>query len=93
MTHKCKVLVIGGGEVGLQSLAEETCQSLAQLLQLPSIPRVLSIEVGQRPMTSNKQPLCGPIGTLDGLVSAVAHPGVILAPLLGRLCTQAVLAT
>ncbi len=80
------------GEEGLQSLAEETCQSIAQLLQLPSVPRVLSIEIGQRPMTSNKQPLCGPIGTLDGLFAAVAHPGVILAPLLGRLCTQAVLA-
>jgi glycine/D-amino acid oxidase-like deaminating enzyme len=36
--------------------------------------------------------LCGPIGPLDGLFAAVAHPGVILAPLLGRLCTQAVLA-
>ncbi len=80
------------GEAGLQSLAEQTCQSIAQLLQLPSVPPVLSLEVGQRPMTRNKQPLCVPIGTLDGLFAAVAHPGVILAPLLGRLCTQAVLA-
>lgn len=80
------------GEAGLQSLAEETCQSIAQLLKLPSVPRVLSIEVGQRPMTCNKLPLCGPIGSLDGLFAVVAHPGVILAPLLGRQCTQAVLA-
>ncbi|MHC3917418.1 FAD-binding oxidoreductase [Alcaligenes nematophilus] len=80
------------GEAGLQRLAEQTCQSIAQLLQLPSVPRILSIEVGQRPMTSNKQPLCGPIGTVDGLFAVVAHPGVILAPLLGSLCTQAVLA-
>lgn len=80
------------GEAALQSLAEETCQSIAQLLQLPSVPRVLSIEVGQRPMASNKQVLCGPVGAVEGLSAVVAHPGVILAPLLGRLCTQAVLA-
>ncbi|UQN35310.1 hypothetical protein MTR80_13540 [Alcaligenes aquatilis] len=29
---------------------------------------------------------------VDGLLAAVAHSGDILAPLLGRLCTQAVLA-
>lgn len=42
-------------------------------------------------MTAGGAPLCGQLGQFDGLHALVAHPGVILAPRLGRLCAQAVL--
>ncbi|MGO3872065.1 MAG: NAD(P)/FAD-dependent oxidoreductase [Alcaligenes sp.] len=81
------------GEAGLQALADETCQAIAQLLQLPVPPRLHSIEVGFRPMTLSKLPLCGPIGAVEDLFAVIAHPGVILAPLLGKRAVQAVLAS
>ena len=81
------------GEAGLQALADETCQAIAQLLQLPAPPRLRSIEVGFRPMTRSKLPLCGQIGAVEELFAVIAHPGVILAPLLGKRAAQAVLAS
>ncbi|WP_312835883.1 amino acid oxidase [Comamonas sp.] len=42
-------------------------------------------------MTSDDRPLCGYVEGIDGLFALVAHPGVILAPFLGRRCAQSVL--
>lgn len=42
-------------------------------------------------MTSDGRPLCGYVEGIDGLFALVAHPGVILAPFLGRRCAQSVL--
>lgn len=79
------------GAAGLPALAALTAQGVARLLGWRAAPAPLSITAARRPMTVDGKPLCGPVGRIEGLHALVAHPGVILAPLLGRLCAQAVL--
>ncbi|WP_157627229.1 NAD(P)/FAD-dependent oxidoreductase [Variovorax boronicumulans] len=79
------------GEHGLPALAARTGDAIAQLLGIAVAPPLLSIHAAQRPMTNDGRPLCGPVGKIEGLHAVVAHPGVILAPLLGRRCAEAVL--
>lgn len=79
------------GEAGLPALAARTGDAIAHLLGAATAPSLLSINAVQRPMTTDGRPLCGAVGNIDGLYAVVAHPGVILAPLLGRRCAEAVL--
>lgn len=79
------------GAAGLPALAALTAQGVARLLGWRAAPQPLSITAAQRPMTVDGKPLCGPVGQIEGLHALLAHPGVILAPLLGRRCAQAVL--
>lgn len=79
------------GETGLPALAALTGQAIAHLFGIAAAPSLLSINAAQRPMTANGRPLCGYVGKIEGLYALIAHPGVILAPLLGRLCAEAVL--
>lgn len=78
------------GEAGLTALAASTSSAIADLLSITETPQLLSIGVAQRPMTVDGAPLCGEVGQIEGLYALVAHPGVILAPRLGRLCAEAV---
>lgn len=79
------------GKAGLATLAARTAAAIAELFQLRAPPVVLSVSAAQRPMTISGAPLCARVGQFDGLHALVAHPGVILAPRLGRLCAEAVL--
>ncbi|PIF77488.1 glycine/D-amino acid oxidase-like deaminating enzyme [Variovorax sp. 54] len=79
------------GEPGLSALATQTGNAIAHLLGTATTPSLLSINAVQRPMTADGRPLCGAVGNIEGLYAVVAHPGVILAPLLGRRCAEAVL--
>ncbi|MFC7288162.1 NAD(P)/FAD-dependent oxidoreductase [Herminiimonas glaciei] len=79
------------GEAGLPALATSTGDVIAQLLGMATTPPLLSINAAQRPMTADAVPLCGHVGQINGLYALVAHPGVILAPLLGRRCAEAIL--
>ena len=79
------------GETGLPALAALTGDAIADLFGIATTPSLLSITAAQRPMTADGQPLCGHVGSIEGLFALVAHPGVILAPLLGRRCAEAVL--
>lgn len=79
------------GEAGLPALAARTGHQVAQLLGLAKVLPLRSVGAAQRPMTSDDRPLCGYVEGIDGLFALVAHPGVILAPFLGRRCAQSVL--
>lgn len=81
------------GENGFPALAARTGDAIAHLFGITAAPSLLSINAAQRPMTANGRPLCGYVGKIEGLYALVAHPGVILAPLLGRLCAEAVLSS
>lgn len=80
------------GEAGLSALAAQTCQTLTGMFKLALPPSICAIEVGHRPMTEGKVPICDFVGGMENLFAVVAHPGVILAPMLGRQCAQALLA-
>ncbi|MGE4326476.1 MAG: NAD(P)/FAD-dependent oxidoreductase [Pseudodonghicola sp.] len=77
------------GEAALPALARAAEEALGRglgtrvVLQPP--------QVGARPVTGDGWPMLGPVPGRPGLFLAVAHPGVILAPFLGRLAAEAVL--
>lgn len=79
------------GETGLPALAAQTANAIARLFGTAAAPSLLSITAAMRPMTTDSKPLCGQVGRMKGLFALVAHPGVILAPLLARRCADAVL--
>lgn len=79
------------GESGLPILAARTGDAIAHLFGMLAAPDLLSIRVAQRPMTADGRPLCGGVGNIEGLYALVAHPGVILAPVLGRRCAESIL--
>lgn len=79
------------GENGFSALAAFTGDTIAHLCGSPVAPPLLSISAAQRPMTTDGRPLCGYVGKIEGLFALVAHPGVILAPLLGPRCAESVL--
>ncbi|WP_137131282.1 FAD-dependent oxidoreductase [Rhizobium sp. FY34] len=53
--------------------------------------KLRSANVGRRPMLKSGMPYIGPVAALDGLHIAVGHPGVILAPLAGKIMTEILL--
>jgi hypothetical protein len=50
-----------------------------------------STDVGDRPIFADGLPRRGFLPQVDGLYIAVGHPGVILAPLIGRLTAEEIL--
>ncbi len=76
------------GEAGLAALAERTRTAIAELL----VPRpelsLLSVDAAWRPMTADGLPLARFLPEISGLYALVAHPGVMLAPYLGRLAAK-----
>lgn len=78
----------GEGEVGLAGLAERTIAKIAeQFAPVPSLSLV-SVNAAYRPLTGDGSPLRTFLPGIAGLYTVVAHPGVILAPYLGRLAAQ-----
>lgn len=80
------------GEPGLPSLAERVGAAIERALRLPAPVRLRSVASAQRPITRDGRPLCGAVGDVEGLHAAVAHPGVMLAPWMGRTLAEAILA-
>lgn len=79
------------GEAGLSRLVDNTATKIAALFGMAAVPPLLSVTTAQRPMTMGGMPISGFVGGLDGLYALVAHPGIILAPFLGRLCAEAIM--
>jgi hypothetical protein len=76
------------GEIGLTRLAERTIEAIAgQFTPVPNLS-LLSVNAAYRPMTGDGSPLRKFLPGIAGLYAVVAHPGVILAPYLGRLAAQ-----
>ncbi|MXN67114.1 FAD-dependent oxidoreductase [Stappia sp. GBMRC 2046] len=51
----------------------------------------VSLTVGQRPMPDDGMPIVGRAWEIDGLFLAVAHAGLILGPLAGKLLTREIM--
>jgi glycine/D-amino acid oxidase-like deaminating enzyme len=78
----------GAGEVERVARYAET--AIGQLLGIDSGIEFLGAEIGERPTFGDGLPRYGPVPGLDACNFAVGHPGVILAPLLGRLVADEV---
>ncbi|WP_164901856.1 NAD(P)/FAD-dependent oxidoreductase [Neorhizobium lilium] len=81
------------GQAGLAALADRTATTIARMFALSARPTLLSVNAAYRPMTDDGAPVRRFLPNVEGLYAIVAHPGVILAPQLGRLAADEVLGT
>ncbi|QWK80440.1 NAD(P)/FAD-dependent oxidoreductase [Ochrobactrum sp. BTU1] len=79
------------GKAGLPALADRTSSTIARMFALSERPTLLSVNAAYRPMTEDGVPLRRFLTDVEGLYAIVAHPGVILAPQLGRLAAEEML--
>lgn len=66
-------------------------ETIRAIFDLKGAVSLRSAVAGARPMPDGGIPLAGFAGGIEGLYLAVAHPGVILAPLLGRRAADTIL--
>ncbi|RQT07899.1 FAD-binding oxidoreductase [Burkholderia contaminans] len=78
------------GDSGLAALAERTASDISALFADPPALTPLSAKSVLRPMTNDGAPVNGFLPGVAGVYAVVAHPGVILAPQLGRLTASAI---
>jgi glycine/D-amino acid oxidase-like deaminating enzyme len=74
----------------LERIAADARRRLVSTFHGADDARVLSVRVGQRPLPADGGPVIGPVGR--GAYVAVMHSAVTLAPTVGRLVAQEVLA-
>ena len=79
------------GEAGFADLGAVTRATIQRYFALDQAPDVQFIVAGHRPMPSNGKPICKFAENLEGLYIAVAHPGIILAPLLAQRASGEIL--
>ncbi|GLO13806.1 D-amino-acid oxidase [Pseudomonas putida] len=79
------------GEAGLAELGRDSVRAISDLFGLQGDIVLQSIKAVARPKTRDGTPLRTFLPKVEGLYAAVAHPGVILAPLLGRLVSEDIL--
>ncbi|MBK4992979.1 FAD-binding oxidoreductase [Pseudomonas sp. S37] len=79
------------GHDRLDALGQESLVAVRQLFRPGFELSLRSVQAVQRPKTVDGRPLCGFLPGFKGLYVAVAHPGVILAPFLGRLASAEIL--
>ncbi len=72
-------------------LGEARLAVMRDELDLPEGVTLLSAEVGQRPTFDDDLPRLGFASQTRGIYLAVGHPGVILAPLFGKLAADEIL--
>lgn len=86
-----KSYVENGAENGPQAIGERTLAVMRDELDLPDAVMLSSADVGDRPIFADGLPRLGFLPQMDGLYVAAGHPGVILAPLIGRLTAEEIL--
>ncbi|WP_460416668.1 NAD(P)/FAD-dependent oxidoreductase [Pseudomonas sp. microsymbiont 2] len=80
------------GHDKLQALGRASLAAVRQSLHPDCAVTLRSLHAVQRPKTTDGWPLRRFLPGFEGLFVAVAHPGVILAPLLGRQTAEDILA-
>ena len=79
-------------ENGTAAASRQALDIVKRDFDVPGAVSFHSASVGARPMFSDGLPRLGFVAEIDGLYVAVGHPGVILAPLLGRLAAEEIIA-
>ncbi|MFN7089232.1 MAG: NAD(P)/FAD-dependent oxidoreductase [Allorhizobium sp.] len=72
-------------------IGEQMLGIMKDELVLPEGVKLISAEVGERPVFADGLPRFGFLPEIGNLFLAVGHPGVILAPLIGRLSAEQIL--
>ncbi|MBB3592048.1 glycine/D-amino acid oxidase-like deaminating enzyme [Rhizobium sp. BK529] len=74
-----------------ESVGRRILKIMHERLRLPERVSLVEAVAGYRPFFSDGMPRLGFLPGVEGAYAAVGHPGVILAPLLGRLAAEHVL--
>ena len=69
---------------GIEAVAAQLLALAAKLLPWLDMAEVCDVRVGERVIPASGLPSVGAVDGLDGYLYAVAHSGVILAPVIGR---------
>lgn len=91
MLHVAKGYIDDREENSPEKIGERILSVMHDRLRLPEGVTLVEAAAGYRPFFSDGMPRLGFLPGVDGAYVAVGHPGVILAPLLGRLATGHVL--
>jgi glycine/D-amino acid oxidase-like deaminating enzyme len=79
------------GQAGLARLAENVEYLIRKNYLIAKTVELESIEIGNRPYPVGEWPTVGFLSGASGLFVAVGHPGVILAPFIGRAASSEIL--
>jgi glycine/D-amino acid oxidase-like deaminating enzyme len=83
-----KSYVGDGSDNGPWSIGERILAVMKEELDLPDDVALASADLGHRPIFADGLPRLGFLPQVAGLYIAAGHPGVILAPLIGRLAAE-----
>jgi len=81
----------GSEENGPAAIGHRVLEVMRRKLALPHGVELQRAVVGYRPIFADGFPRLGFLPGADGIFVAVAHPGIILAPLLGRLAMEEII--
>jgi glycine/D-amino acid oxidase-like deaminating enzyme len=70
------------------AIGQRALAKIRKRFAAPDDVHLVEAVVGQRPIFSDGLPRMGFVPGIEGAYVAVGHPGVILAPLIGRLATE-----
>ncbi len=91
MLHVAKGYIDDSAENAPERVGERILKVMHKRLRLPEGVSLVEAAAGYRPFFSDEMPRLGFLPGIEGAYVAVGHPGVILAPLLGRLAAEHVL--
>lgn len=86
-----KSYVFNGKAGGPEFIGATMHAIMKEELYLPDDVTLTSAEIGERPVFDDGLPRIGALPEVGNLYIAVGHPGVILAPLIGRIVAQQIL--
>ncbi|OKH88362.1 FAD-binding oxidoreductase [Thalassospira sp. TSL5-1] len=78
-------------KTALQDLADQTLASVCRVFRGGKNPRILSVQIGDRPDSIDGKARIGRVKHIENLFLAIAHPGFILAPVMAQYLTDQVL--
>lgn len=91
MLHVAKGYIDDTADNAPERVGERILKVMHERLRLPEGVTLVEAAAGYRPFFSDGMPRLGFLPGVEGAYAAVGHPGVILAPLLGRLAADHVL--
>jgi glycine/D-amino acid oxidase-like deaminating enzyme len=91
MLHVAKGYIDDTEQNAPERIGERILKVMHERLRLPEGVSLVEAAAGCRPFFSDGMPRLGFLPGIEGAYVAVGHPGVILAPLLGRLAAEHVL--
>ncbi len=81
----------GTAENSPEAIGRRTLEKMKRRFAMPDGVRLTDAVVGHRPIFPDGLPRLGFLPRVEGAYVAVGHPGVILAPLMGRLAAEEII--